>query len=420
MTGGERAAAPVAPSAPGPPTVPLGLLGAAAFLISADVRVIDPLLPVLAAEFRTDVAGAALTVSAYALPYGLFQLAYGPIGDRVGKPRVMAAAMALFALGTAACALAPTLSVLVLLRFLTGVAAAGLIPLSLAYIGDSYPYAERQAAIARYIGFIALGQIMSASVSGIFADFLTWRAIFGTYGLLSLAVAGVLFRRGWTLPRPAPSLGGSAGGALRASLAPYRVLLRLPNARVVYAAVFVEGFFFIGATAYLGAYLRERFGLQYVVIGLILAGIGVGNLVYSRAVKRLVGSLGEQGLMGAGGALVCACYGAIALLGSWQPFVPIVVVLGLAFVMLHSTLQTKATELLPDARGSALALFAFCLFVGQSLGAAAMGRVITAAGYPPAFALAGAATALLGLWLVRVAPPGRASDAEGAAPAAAR
>ena len=66
------------------------VLGAAAFMVQADARVIDPLLHVVATEFHVTPPAAAIVISSYALPYGLFQLLYGPIGDRVGKLRVMA------------------------------------------------------------------------------------------------------------------------------------------------------------------------------------------------------------------------------------------------------------------------------------------------------------------------------------------
>lgn len=69
--------------------VSLGVLGAAAFIVTANARAIDPLLPTIAAEFAVSVGRAALIVTSYAVPYGLCQLLYGPLGDRVGKPRVM-------------------------------------------------------------------------------------------------------------------------------------------------------------------------------------------------------------------------------------------------------------------------------------------------------------------------------------------
>ena len=104
------------------------VLGMAAFMVQADARVIDPLLHVIARDFHTSPPAAAIVISSYALPYGLFQLLYGPIGDRIGKIRVMAACLAVFSFGTFACAFVPSIPVFATLRFLTGVAAAAVDP----------------------------------------------------------------------------------------------------------------------------------------------------------------------------------------------------------------------------------------------------------------------------------------------------
>ena len=128
LNGEKPTASPAAPAGP----VSIALLGAVAFVVTADVRVINPLLHIISTEFNTDVGTTGIIVTAYAIPYGLFQLIYGPLGDRYGKLRLMSVALLLFALGTAACALAPSLFILSVLRFLTGVAAAAIIPMSLA------------------------------------------------------------------------------------------------------------------------------------------------------------------------------------------------------------------------------------------------------------------------------------------------
>src|SRR6476660_2548593 len=95
----------------------LFVLGMAAFMVQADARVIDPLLHVISRDFHTTPPAAAVVISAYALPYGLFQLLYGPVGDRVGKIRVMAACLAVFSFGTFACAFVPSIPVFATLRF---------------------------------------------------------------------------------------------------------------------------------------------------------------------------------------------------------------------------------------------------------------------------------------------------------------
>lgn len=376
--------------------ISLGLLGTAAFMVIADARVLDPLLHIIADEFRAGVGSTAVVVTAYTVPYGLFQLIYGPLGDRIGKLKVMTAAMGLFALGTAACALVPNLAMLVILRFLTGTAAAGLIPLSLAYIGDNFPYEERQAAIGQYLGAIVLGQILGSSLGGVFGEYLSWRSIFLLFGVVSIGISMALLRATYL----APDSSQVQGRMSLAAFTPYFQLMTNPAARLVILAVFIEGFFFFGGFAYIGAFLRDRYSLSYVMIGFMLGGFGLGGLIYSRSVRWLVRRFGENGLITLGGWLICACYLSIAICQNWLLFIPSNILLGLGFYMLHSTLQTKATEMSPESRGTAVALFAFSLFIGQGIGAAALGLVVDGLGYTPSFVVAGVAIVLLTLWLV--------------------
>ncbi len=384
---------------------PVALLGAAAFVVSADTRVVTPLLPVVAHNFQTTIGAAGSLVTAYALPYGLLQIMYGPLGDRVGKFRVMVWAMALFAFGTAACALAPSLLGLDALRFLTGMAAAAMIPLSLAYIGDQVPYADRQAAIAKLLGAIALGSILSTSLGGVVADFLSWRIIFLVYGVASIGVFALL----WRASRTAPDTRTSASGGLASALHQYGRLLQSGESRLVMMAVLIEGTFFFGGFSYLGAFLRDRYDLLYVFIGLLLAIYGVGNFAYARLAKVFIRLLGERWQTLAGGLLLAVSFLVIVFAPGVWIFAAMMLVMGVAFNLIHSTLQTKATELAPHARGAALSLFAFCLFVGQGIGAAALGIVVTDSGYPATFLLSGlpvAALALLLLWRLPMNGPG--------------
>jgi predicted MFS family arabinose efflux permease len=179
-------------------------------------------------------------------------------------------------------------------------------------------------------------------------------------------------------------------------------------ARWVLATVFIEGFCFNGAFVYVGASLRDRFDLAYAAIGAILAGYGVGGLIYSRAVRRLLGKLGERGLVLMGGALIGICLIGLATIESWQPAIPLVIVTGIGFFGLHGTLQTKATELSPGARGTAVSAFAFCLFLGQGLGAAAFGQIIDMTSYEVAFSISAITVATLAaVFAVRVLRPTR-------------
>ena len=385
--------------------VSLGLLGAAAFMVIADARVIDPLLHIIADEFKVGVGSAAVIISAYTIPYGLFQLVYGPLGDaysnsfgeRIGKLKVITIALAAFAVGTAVCAFVSNIVLLTFLRILTGMAAAGVIPVTLAYIGDNFPYEERQAAIGKYLSALVLGQILSGSLGGIFGEYIGWRDIFLLFGIVSLGIAGLLWRGTRHLSdghRPQSRVG-------RITFRPYYQLLTQPIAQTVIIGVFVEGFCVFGAFAYVGAFLRDRYSLSYVAIGFMPSGFGLGGLIYSRSVKWLVRRLGEIGLMGMGGGLMCISFLAIALFQNWMLFIPLNILMGLGYYMMHNTLQTQATELSPEARGTAVSLFAFNLFVGQGIGAAVFGRIVDNFGYIYCFIVAGVALALLSVWLVK-------------------
>ena len=366
-------------------------LGAAAFLVSADARVIDPLLKIIAAEFAVSKESAALTVSAYALPYGLCQLFYGPLGDRVGQLRVMATVMALFAVGTLACAIVPNLWTFIALRLLTGVVAAGIIPLAISYIGDKFPYESRQTALGRFISALMLGQILSASLGGLFGEHLNWRGIFLVFGGAALLVAAVLAREAKRFPEPKRDR--------RFSTAAVRSLLQLPAARMIFSAVFIEGCFVFGGLAFLATSMLDRFPfLGPSQVGLMLAGYGVGGLFYSITVKRLVPKIGEPGILLLGGTLLFAAYLVIGLMPVWWLFIPGMVLYGMGYFTMHGPLQTRATELNPQARATTVSLFAFIFFLGQGIGPIVMGQAIRTSGYGPAFVAAGTGLLLLALW----------------------
>src|SRR5262249_27907917 len=233
---------------------------------------------------------AAIVISSYALPYGMFQLFYGPIGDRVGKLRVMAACLAVFSVGTFACAFVPGIPVFAVLRFLTGVAAAAVIPMSVGYIGDKFPYENRQIALGRFMSALMIGQIVGSTLGGLFGQYLGWRYIFVALGVVALAVSGLLAREGRAYPEPPREARG-----LAASFAQYGSLIRRPGAPLVLATVMIEGTFVFGGLAYLASSLTDRFGINYAYAGLLVAGFGCGGPLYNVSVKRLGAALGGPG-----------------------------------------------------------------------------------------------------------------------------
>ena len=137
-------------------------------------RMCDPMLPALAREFDTSISDVAWVISIFAITYGLMQVVYGPLADRVGKFRVVAFTTLACSVGCVACALAPGLGWLVASRVLVAVFAAAIIPVSMAWVGDNSTYEIRQETLARVGLGTTLGLVSGQFLGGLFTDTAGW------------------------------------------------------------------------------------------------------------------------------------------------------------------------------------------------------------------------------------------------------
>ncbi|HKS60230.1 MAG TPA: MFS transporter [Xanthobacteraceae bacterium] len=378
------------------PTRAIALLALAGFASQAMVRATDSLLPQIAADIGVTVGAASIIVTLYAVTHGSVQLIIGPVGDRFGKFRSVAIACSLCALTVLACGLAQSLTALALARIAAALTAGWIIPLGMAFVGDAVPYERRQQVLGRYLTGQITGQLFGQAAGGIIGDLFGWRAVFFILAAVFTLTAVALFRELAINPTTRPQLGGEARS--RGFAADYSIVLANPWARVLLFAAVVEAALMWGAFAYVGADLHLRFGLSFTLIGLIVAMFGIGGLTYAALVPRLVGRFGQTGLATLGGLLIGAAYLALALAPAWWIAPPSVVAVGLGFYMLHNTLQTNATQMSPQARGTAVALFSSALYVGQSAGVAAGSLLIDRAGGPAIFVIAALLLPVLGFW----------------------
>jgi len=367
---------------------PLLLLFTLAFLVSVDVRILAPVLPSIAVSLGATAGAAGLAMTSYSLAYGSGQLVYGPLSDRFGRIAVVRAA----ALGFSACTVLSALSLttwqFVAARLLAGAFAGGLIPLTLVYIGDTYAYAERQVALGRFAVVTSAGLAFSASIGGMVAHLVSWRAMIAGYGLLALVPVGLMF----SLDAGRPPRGAGAGERV----VRYLDLLTDPRALLVYALTFSEGFLCWGSVTYLGAFAQRRHGLDQLQIGLLIALFGVGTMVGGALMAPFRRRLSENALAGTGGSLMSAAFFALIPRWPWPAFAASMLMLGLGFVGLHSTLQLRGTEISSTARGKAFSLFGFNLFTGIAVGTAVMGRVVDAGLDDTMLAVSGSGLALVG------------------------
>jgi len=371
------------------------LLSLAAFASAASLRATDTLLPLLAEEFSVTTGSAAAVVTAFAISYGLLQAVYGPLGDRYGRYVMVCATTLASALGTFACAWAPTLDTLVLARFAAGATVGALIPLSMAWIGDVVAYEQRQALIARFLLGQILGTAFGQSAAGALAEHFGWRGIFVVLGVLYLVVGALLLLELRTNPITRRSA-GDVTVTIRSGLARMVGLLAHPWVRVVVVTVFLEGMMMFGSIAFIPVHLQQRFSLGPAAAGAMVTAYAAGGVLYAISAHRFVAGLGERGLALGGGLVLATGYLWLAFAHVAWASVPGILLVGVGFYMLHNTLQVNATQMAPGARGSAVSLFALCLFSGQSVGVWLAAKVVDAYGTAPVFAAVSLGLALLG------------------------
>ena len=368
-------------SAPAPRTdTTVTLLASAAFFSGAALRICDSLLPRLAGDFGMTPGAAGAVIIGFSVAYGLMQLVFGPLADRYGKARLMCAALFGCAAGSLASALAPGFGILVATRVAWGMAAAGIIPLAMAWIGDAVAYEQRQATLARFLTGTLSGMMAGQLAGGLFADAAAgWRGAFLTLSVGYVVVAVLMLARIRTSPPPPISSGAGGPGYLLQ----LQSVLQVKWARVVLASAVAEGVFLLGPMAYLPAYLHTRFGLTLTAASALIALYALGGLAYAISARHIVRRFGERRMVLAGGWLMGAGFLAWLALPFWQLAGPIALLVGFGTYLYHNTLQTHATQMAPAVRGTSVALFAFCLFVGQAIGVSVAGYLFDHVGPTP-------------------------------------
>jgi predicted MFS family arabinose efflux permease len=343
----------------------VALLAVASFFSGAALRICDGLLPRLATEFSITAGAAGSVVITFAVAYGLSQLMFGPLGDRFGKARVISVALFGCAAAGLACTFAPGFDALVGMRVLWGIAAGGVIPLAIAWIGDTVHYEQRQATLARLLMGTLSGMSAGQLGGGLFADSsLGWRGAFGLLGAGYLVVAVLLLLRLRHIPAAPPV---RAEGRF-ASLRQMGTVLAAPWTRTVILAAAMEGVFMLGPLAFMPAYLHQRFGTPLSAAGALIALFAVGGLLYAAVARHIISRFGERRMVLAGGIVMGSGFVAWYLMPSAWMAGPIALWVGFGTYLFHNTLQTNATQMAPATRGTGMALFAFCLFVGQAIG----------------------------------------------------
>jgi EmrB/QacA subfamily drug resistance transporter len=184
------------PRSPSTPTAAqlrwvLGLTSTAYFMVLLDAGVVFTALPAMQRSLHANLASLQWTVTSYGIGFAAGIITAAALGDRFGRRRVFNFGLALFTLASAACALAPNATDLVMARTVQGLGAAAVLPLSLTILTTSFPAQRRGFIVGIYGGLAGLALAAGPIIGGLVTEGLNWHWIFWLnvpIGLLAIAL----------------------------------------------------------------------------------------------------------------------------------------------------------------------------------------------------------------------------------------
>lgn len=154
------------------------VLALAVFIANLDVFIVNIAVPSIRAGFHgSSVADVSWVLNAYAIVFAALLVPAGNLGDVIGRRRVFTAGLIMFGIGSALCAAAPSLSLLIVSRILQGAGAAAVMPTSLGLMLPSIPPNKRSAAIGGWAALGAVGAASGPPLGGLLTE-LSWHWIF--------------------------------------------------------------------------------------------------------------------------------------------------------------------------------------------------------------------------------------------------
>jgi DHA1 family bicyclomycin/chloramphenicol resistance-like MFS transporter len=355
-----------------------------------------PALPGLTGEFSTSPGRVQLTLSLFLAGFALAQIIYGPLSDRFGRKPVLLAGLALFVIASVACALAQSIEMLILARFVQALGGSAGPVLGRAMVRDIHGPRESARVLSHIGSAMALAPALAPILGGYMSVYLGWASIFWFLALVGLFGATLLLL---AIEESAPEEHRHPK-AVKTILGDYTRLLRDPvylgytlTCTLAYSGLFA---FLSGSSFVIIEYFgvsEQHFGLLFllVVVGYISGTLTGGRLSRRYDYRRLVG-VGALVLLVAGGGML-----AIALNQPGQVMsivLPMMLFMhGVGLVMPQSMAGALANY--PHMAGSASGLLGFTQMTVAGLVGVAVGHGYD--GSPVAMALAIAVTGMLSL-----------------------
>ena len=343
------------------------ILGALSAFGPLSIDMYLPSLPSLSRDLQASASAAQLTLSACLLGLALGQVIAGPLSDSLGRRRPLLVGLVAYIVASLLCAVAPSISLLIVMRFVQGAAGAAGIVIARAIVRDLYS----GLAVVRFFSVLTLvsgiAPIAAPIIGGLILQVASWRGVFLILAILvTLMLLSVLTALPETLP-----LHRRQGGELRTTLGIFR---RLLADRLFIGYTLSCGLSFAAMFAYISGspfVIQNIYGLSPQAFSLIFGTNALGIALIGQINGRLVGRVSPQRLLA--GALVAVAVGGTALLVAVLLNVGLVGILPALFVVVASQgmVLPNATALAladyPSTAGSASALLGTLQF---SIGAA--------------------------------------------------
>jgi MFS transporter, YNFM family, putative membrane transport protein len=345
----------------------LFVLGLCSFASTASMRLIDPIVPLIATEFQMSLIQVAMLSPVFTLCYAVGQPFIGPLADSLGKVRIISYSLVGLFIFQLAAVFSPDFISLAFLRGLSGVAAGGIIPVAMAAVADRVPMESRQVALSRVLAMMVLGQVAGSFMAGSIGDIAGWRISVLAPTLLVGISALLIF----ILLKPRPNAVRQSLD-VKSVLSRYGVVFQNPKSWRLCLLVWVECMSVFAVFPFMAELLQSRGATGATEAGTALAMFGFGGLLYTTFARALVGKLGPARMAILGGLTLASVLILLSLpLPRWTA--PIFFGFhGFGFFLIHSSYQTEATELSPTARSSSMAIFASALFLGTATGPTAL------------------------------------------------
>jgi EmrB/QacA subfamily drug resistance transporter len=422
----------------------LMLTSVASLMVGLDLTVVTTALNTIRLDLGASIAELDWTINAYTLTIGVLLLPAAAAGDRLGRRRVLAAGLAVFTASSAACALAPSIGVLIAARAAQGIGTAMVLPQALALLSGAFPAQTRGKAMGLFAGITGLAILGGPVIGGVVVEGLAWQWIFwlnvpigialiplvsrymaeargprtpfdvtglalSGFGLLGL-VWGLIRGNavGWGSPQVYGSLAGGMAlivafvASERRARSPMLPLSFFRNAPYVSAnaAGFTMTAAMMGGVVFFMQYLQASLGEGPLAAGVRVLPLTATLFVVAPIAGRSVTRVGERPIVVVG--LLCQSAGlvwiALGTGGTYPALIPAMVLTGVGVSAAMPAAQNAAIGAVrPEAIGTASGVYNAMRQIGGAFGIAIASAAFAAAGSfaSPAAVSHGVRTALL-------------------------